>query len=91
MTTKSFIKKLEIALNKKGITLYYPDGSIKHPKQIVSELCNNSVSLNPIDLDNTRPLPPLDWGDVKPLPPIHWEDAELLPPVVDRTGDCWKD
>lgn len=91
MTAKSFIKKLEIALSERGVQLYYSDGSIKHPEQIVSELCNNSVTLKPIDWDNTQPPPPLDWGDTRPLPPIHWEDAELLPPVVDRAVDCWKD
>lgn len=100
MTAKSFIKKLEIALSERGVRLYYSDGSIKHPEQIVSELYNNSVTLKPIDWDNIQLSPPLGWDDIrllppiihwedaKPLPPIYLEDAELLPPVVDRTDDC---
>lgn len=92
MTAKSFIKKLEIALSKRGVQLYYSDDSIKHPEQIVSELYNNSVTLKPIDWDNIQPPPHLDWDDTRLLPPpIRWEDAKLLPPVVDRTVDCWKD
>ena len=88
MTAKSFIKKLKIALSKKGIELYYSDGSIKHPEQIVSELCNNSVTLKPIDWDNVKsnPLPPINL-DVctKVLPPVNWEDTNPLPP---RSYEC---